>query len=205
MLADNPHSVSLANFPARSFMIHQKWFEFWMDRIKSNSGEILDFDRSARWDNPSCMIMKIVKEKMGFLDNHPVYDAHMSDRHMSDRSSRWSDNRRSTSGQRNRSRPPRSRAPSSDVGRYDAGPGPRNDAGRPMPVVHESDQDWYDDRDWYGRARFDRDWSDRAWSDRDWSVPDASDWYYGKGRSQYGGGGYSPQYWPWYDDYWRSW
>ena len=170
-----------------------------MDRIKSNSGEILDFDRSARWENPSCMIMKIVKEKMGFLENHPVYDAHMSDR-----PSRWSDNRRSTSAsQRNRSRPPprydasRSRAPSSDVGwydagpgpRYDAGPGPRYDAGPPMPVVHESDRDWYDDRDWYGRARFDQDWSDRAWSDRDWSVPDASDWYYGKGRSQYGGGG----------------
>ena len=146
MLADNPHSVSLANFPARSFMIHQKWFEFWMDRIKSNSGEILDFDRSARWENPSCMIMKIVKEKMGFLENHPVYDAHMSDR-----PSRWSDNRRSTSAsQRNRSRPPprydasRSRAPSYDVGRYDAGPGPRYDAGPgprydagpPIPVVH---------------------------------------------------------------------
>ena len=175
-----------------------------MDRIKSNSGEILNFDRSARWDNPSCMIMKIVKEKMGFLDNHPVYDAHpVYGAPMSDRSSRWSGDRRSTSVQRNRSRPPRSRAPSSDVGRYDGGPGPRNDAGRPMPVVHESHQDWYDDRDWYGRARFDRDWSDRAWSDQDWSVPDASDWYYGKGRSQYGGG-YSPQ-WPWYDDYWRSW
>ena len=161
-----------------------------MDRIKSNSGEILNFDRSARWENPSCMIMKIVKEKMGFLDNHPVYDAHpVYGAPMSDRSSRWSGDRRSTSVQRNRSRPPRSRAPSSDVGRYD---GPR------MPVVHESRQDWYDDRDWYGR-----DWSDRAWSDQDWSVPDASDWYYGKGRSQYGGG-YSPQ-WPWYDDYWRSW